>query len=801
MSTPLKRLVLDHRRLEQVFSVLESELDAWSKDRKPDPILVNDCINYCLNYCDLAHHVREDLIFTEMLQKDRDATTQVIESLEASHTYLTDLTQKLQSAANHFQRAPESDGTEVKELSANFLARYRTHMAMEEEKLFPLADRLLDAGSWARVEEQDPAYSDPLFSERIDAGYERLYARIVEPYGPVSVETVPGVGEQNQGEQDDANDGDNHARPSIEVVRFGDFVRESSVHAEEITYNALAPKVLYDEDGKEIPYHPPPLRVRGIDIYRLLAPYVGTRAMDQIRAVVPLAAYLVLFQILILRQSVDGMWSATFGLIAVITGLMLFMEGLKLGLMPFAEVIGDTLPKKSPLWLVLIVAFLLGIGVTFAEPAIGALQAAGALVDVRQAPYLYTLLSNWAGALVLVIGAGVGLAAVLGTLRFVYGWSLKPYIYAALTPTLLLTLYIAQDPELVEILGLAWDCGAVTTGPVTVPLVLSLGIGIASATSKGNSSMSGFGIVTLASLFPIIGVMLLSLYVSFVVTPEEIIAAAQGATNVATTVAWYEQTPFVEIIGGVRAIVPLVLFLFFIFKVMLKAKLQAQGLVIYGLVLCVVGMCIFNIGLTYGLAALGNQSGQLLPAAFQALENIPESPLYVFAVGIPIVIAFAWVLGFGATLAEPALNALGLTVENLTNGAFRKRTLMYAVSFGVAFGIAIGVLKIIFALPIAYLLIPAYLAGIVLTALSSEEFVNVAWDSAGVTTGPVTVPLVLAMGLGLGDAVSAIEGFGILSMASIGPILSVLSTGLWVQWMAKRRNQANIEADAEGAKA
>ena len=178
---------------------------------------------------------------------------------------------------------------------------------------------------------------------------------------------------------------------------------------------------------------------------------------------------------------------------------------------------------------------------------------------------------------------------------------------------------------------------------------------------------------------------------------------------------------------------------------------------------------------------------------------MPVSPLYVFAVGIPIFIVFAWVLGFGATLTEPALNALDLTVENLTNGAFRKQTLMYAVSFGVAFGIAVGVLKIIFGLPVAYLLVPAYLGGTVLTAFSSEEFVNVAWDSAGVTTDPVTVPLVLAMGLGLGDAVTAIEGFGILSMASIGPILSVLSTGLWVQWTAKRRNQAGVDAETEGA--
>jgi hypothetical protein len=106
---------------------------------------------------------------------------------------------------------------------------------------------------------------------------------------------------------------------------------------------------------------------------------------------------------------------------------------------------------------------------------------------------------------------------------------------------------------------------------------------------------------------------------------------------------------------------------------------------------------------------------------------------------------------------------------------------MYAVSGGVAFGIALGLARIIFDLPLAWLLLPAYLLAVVLTLLSSEEFVNIAWDSAGVTTGPITVPLVLAMGLGVGDAVQLVDGFGMLSMASIGPILSVLATGLWIR--------------------
>jgi hypothetical protein len=161
------------------------------------------------------------------------------------------------------------------------------------------------------------------------------------------------------------------------------------------------------------------------------------------------------------------------------------------------------------------------------------------------------------------------------------------------------------------------------------------------------------------------------------------------------------------------------------------------------------------------------------------------SPLYVYAVGLGLALAFAWILGFGATLAEPALNALGMTTENLTNGVFKKKTLIKAVSLGVGFGIAIGVAKLIFDLPLVWLILPGYLLAIVLTFFSTEEFVNIAWDSAGVTTGPITVPLVLAMGLGLGNATHAVEGFGILCMASVGPIISVMITGLWSHHKAR----------------
>jgi hypothetical protein len=304
--------------------------------------------------------------------------------------------------------------------------------------------------------------------------------------------------------------------------------------------------------------------------------------------------------------------------------------------------------------------------------------------------------------------------------------------------------------------------------------------------------LSGFGIVTLASLFPVLGVLLLGLYVIATTDSQAIIAAAAelAARGDAGAAPWYTRSPGLEVVMGIRAIVPLVLFLLLILTVVLREKLARPAEILLGIALAVAGMCVFNVGLTYGLSKLGGGAGGLAPAAFMPLSSAVGSPLYVYPVGLTIAILFAWVLGFGATIAEPALSALGATAEQLTNGFFRKRALIMSVSVGVAFGIAAGVTKLVFDLPLVWLIVPPYIVAVALTAISSEEFVNVAWDSAGVTTGPITVPLVLAMGLGFGNATNAVEGFGILALASIGPIISVLLAGLWARMKARREERA-----------
>jgi len=618
------------------------------------------------------------------------------------------------------------------------------------------------------------------------------------------------------------------------------------------------------------------------------------------------------------------------------------------------ELLGNQLPKKVPLMVVLLVAFVLGLSVTLAEPAIGVLGTLAALIQPDQAPYLFLLLNNWNIGLMMTVGVGVGIAAVLGILRFTKGWSLKPIIFITTIGTIGLTCYLNWiDDRLRTVVGLAWDCGAVTTGPVTVPIILSIGIGVISHKQSLDPSiqlspLSGFGIVTLASLYPIVTVEILACIAFWLYPGDSIYEKVASSAGVED--GWWQVSPVVELINAVRAIAPLVILLLLILKFVAKEKLprvylfgpdlkddgdkhsidsndsaenakkpnmyvgtamestlretgkgighyvqnpmagDVQGnykrfedsngndeeesiemvptgekpnhdtdtdnnnnngkehveeeagpleivpidddttqqvhydlgvgedsmrrpipkrkgtesqqvgrfarnkIFFLGILCCQLGMILFNWGLTYGLSALGKSAGSMLPGAYLELESMPGSPAFGYETGLIIVLAFGWILGFLATIAEPALNILGEKVAHLTGGSFSKNLLIYSVSFGVATGIVLGLLKIIFPqLLLIYLIFAGYAIALVLTFFSSEDFVNVAWDSAGVTTGPVTVPFVLTLGLSLGQATHATDGFGILTMASVGPIISVLTSGLvirlysWTQGTLTRR--------------
>ena len=708
----------------------------------------------------------------------------------------------------------------------------------------------------------------------------------------------------------------------------------------------------------------------------ILCSFAKDKVVEQIQCVWFIILYLIVFQLLVLGLPIVYSLMIAVGIGIVIIGLAFFMEGLRLGLMPLGETLGSTLPRKKIFGIPCLPAslafgFVLGAFATFAEPAIGVLRAAGSGVDPTLAPLLWTILNTGATNLVNSVGAGVGIAVLLGVLRFYKGWSLKPFIYVGVIVLSTFTLYFQfSDARLQHVLGLAWDCGAVTTGPVTVPLVLALGIGVCRIVSTGGSSNTGFGVVTLASLFPILAVLCYATYLfrgdNYYyasqstadwhknageygknydedlqrfgdIVAKRRIAQASGASgrdaarslskkDLAEVLASLDDTgelptgyslqtqiagssldtnpldeednnsrsivqpsstnsiivrdgvstpdevwdPGTEIMtaltnnfdffpntfkpdedtngngvldpgediysysdgvltynkpgevnpnavigtkkgldgpdqdrgaieGALWAIVPLCSILLLVLVVGLRQPPKHYDELFIGIICAVIGMGLFNLGIALGLTPLGEQLGGNVVSSFAAIEPWAAEgfvdPMFASSnLGKALAILFGFILGYGATLAEPALNALGATVEKITVGAFKKSLLMQTVATGVALGISTGVAKIAFNLDLWYLLVPPYIILMVITYLSSEDFVNFGWDSAGVTTGPITVPLVLAMGLGIGSKTGAIDGFGVLALASIGPIITVLTVGLIVRKKPKTDEDETVTA-------
>ncbi len=265
--------------------------------------------------------------------------------------------------------------------------------------------------------------------------------------------------------------------------------------------------------------------------------------------------------------------------------------------------------------------------------------------------------------------------------------------------------------------------------------------------------------------------------------------------DILTKIGYAEKMPMLtdSFVLAARAIFPISFFLFIVMMILGKRGPPIPQLLV-ALGFLVLGLALFFFGLSIGLGTLGNQMGNRMPAAF--LDFLPlfpaERAIYPTELGKIIVVIFALILGYGATLAEPAFNVLGQQVEDVTQGAFKKNLFSQAVASGVGFGACLGIASLLYNINLLYLLLPPYILLAILTVYNSELFVCIAWDGGAVTTGPVTVPLKLALGLSLSMATGAGEGFGVLALASAYPVLNILLLGLFVR-PKKTEEQAAAE--------
>ncbi len=520
-------------------------------------------------------------------------------------------------------------------------------------------------------------------------------------------------------------------------------------------------------------------------ILAILLPYSWHHIKEQLFVVAPVCFYLVLFQLLLLGTGIERAGVITGGTVLVVFGLIFFLEAVRIGLGPLGEIIGDTLPRKASLPVVLAFAFALGVVGAFGEPVIGSLQIAGAGVDPAKAPILHALLVGRPLLLALTIAVAVGIAVLLGTMRIVFGWSLKPLVLTLVGTSITLTLVASRDPRLASAVGLAWDTGAVIVGPVLCPLVLALGLGVSRATGRADSGMAGFGMVGMISVLPIAIVVLLTFILGGLdLAPAAVAGAATGHHEPVA-----HGSLAMDALGlSLRATVPIFVFLILFLRFKLKERGLPPTQTALSFVFAVLGLFLFNLGLVLGLGDLGDQVGTHLPRAF-----LPAgASLFPGELGKVVVVLFGVVLGYGATLAEPAFNVLGAQVEEVTQGAFKKWLFSQAVALGVGIGAGMGMLSLVYQVDLLYLLLPPYALLFILTLLSEEKYANIAWDGGAVTTGPVTVPLKIAIGIKLSHATGFAEGFGILALASAYPVLNILLIGQYVKWRQRTRQAPGV---------
>jgi len=500
--------------------------------------------------------------------------------------------------------------------------------------------------------------------------------------------------------------------------------------------------------------------------------YLRSIFSEAARAVLPICLLLLIFKAVFLgltspslAQVVRGMSDTLLiaaGALLIVFGLSLFLQGLEHSLLPLGRNVGSALPQTARLWAIILFSLLLGALATVAEPDLKVYVDKTLMILGGRVGRTGLMAGVATGA---ALGLTLGILRIALRIRFVY--VLLPLVFSAGV----LTLFCPSPLNLS-----AWDFAPVVSGSVTVPLFLALGIGLAAVLGGESPGTAGFGLITLASLGPVIAVLILGLTSArgLPLKPAPNSNMANLAPQVeAAPASRPDQASFLEpgkllrTAGHVlQIIVPVYLFLFLFQRLVLKRSVHNLAAVITGGGMMVFGLVPFFEGLESGFFPLAEGVGRVMPQAVPAAwANI----------------GLCLVLGMAVTFAEPAVLVFAKQVEKATAGAVPRRFLYLVLGVGVAIGFGLGVTVIWFNLPLPAVLLPVLTVELILTFLAPERYALLAWDALGVTSGAITVPFFMAMGLGLSSSVrqgAGLAGLGLIIMASVGPVLSLLVVGV-----------------------
>ncbi|CAM3560943.1 DUF1538 domain-containing protein [Erysipelothrix urinaevulpis] len=449
------------------------------------------------------------------------------------------------------------------------------------------------------------------------------------------------------------------------------------------------------------------------------------------------------------------------GAIFIIIGLGIFLLGADLGVVPIGHQMGRSIAKSNKVWIVGVLGFILGFLITVAEPDLQILAKQVETVSNGA-------LSSW--LIVIVVSIGVGIMVAFGLLRILFSKKLNHFFLIAYLFIFVLAFGVSES-----FLAISVDASGATTGAMTTPFILALGYGVSQLKGGAQSEEDSFGMVGLASAGPIFMVMLLSRF-----APN----AGQGGVEMVFETATGILTPFLENIPHIMkeslwSLLPLTLLFLLFNRFVFKLKKRKTARILKGLVYTYFGLSLFLIGVNAGFMDAGRVIGQ----ALASMEKTWILPLVGFLLGMVVV------------LAEPAVYVLTEQVEEVTSGHIKKNMILITLSIGIALAVLLSMLRIMTpSLKLWHMLLPGFALAIFLSFKVPPLFVGIAFDSGGVASGPMTATFVMAFAQGAALAIPTadvmIDGFGVIAMIAMMPIVSIQILGYFYQ-----RKQNRLEGE------
>lgn len=478
---------------------------------------------------------------------------------------------------------------------------------------------------------------------------------------------------------------------------------------------------------------------------------------EALQAVLPIIGLVLLLSFTIAPISPSILLCFLIGGILLIAGIVFFTLGAELAMSPMGERVGTAMTQSKKLWVVVALSFLLGFIITISEPDLQVLA--------QQVPAVPNL------TLILAVACGVGVFLVVALLRMLFSIALPPFLVCFYAVIFILAFFVPK-----EFLSVAFDSGGVTTGPMTVPFIMALGVGISATRSDRHAADDSFGLVALCSIGPILAVMMLGMIYnpdSAAYTPPVIpeIADSKQLWNLFAV----ELPTYMKEIA--LSLLPIVLF-FAVFQALIL-KLSGRNLtrILIGLVYTYIGLVLFLTGVNVGFMPAGNYLGQVLAGLSHPWVIVP----------------IAMVMGYFIVKAEPAVYVLNKQVEEITDGAISARAMGMALSAGVAISLGIAMIRVLTGISILWILIPGYTIALVISFLVPKIYTAIAFDSGGVASGPMTAAFLLPLAQGACVALGGnivTDAFGVVAMVAMTPLITIQVMGLYSKLAEKKKTAA-----------